>query len=272
MSEAKRFFYNAPKFNCFSCDCSELYPEHSSSKMEEVYMPEGRQKNPIAKVSELFADVPGSVCKEILALARPRDFISRDVIFSAGAPAKEIFLLTSGRVKITQVSQNGNEVILRLDLPGDVMGALALEPEGTHSSTAQAIQDCRTVAWDATTFEAVLERFPILRRNTERILERRICQLERRLCEVSTATVAPRLAHTLVRLIGQVGYKSNGHLEIDLQQELVAQMTAMTPFTVSRMLSRWEEQGLVSLRRGAIVVRDYKALLDLSKGRKIPRA
>jgi DNA-binding transcriptional regulator YhcF (GntR family) len=57
----------------------------------------------------------------------------------------------------------------------------------------------------------------------------------------------------------------NGHVEIDLTQESLAQMTAMNAATVSRVLAKWEKIGIVSLRRGAIAVRDVSGLCDLCK-------
>ena len=233
-------------------------------------MVEKSQTNPAAKASELFADLPASVCTEILSSARPRDFLARDVIFFEGAPTKEVFLLTRGCVRTTQVSESGVEVILRLDLPGELIGALGIGGEGKHTSTAQAVEDSKTLVWDTATFEAMAERFPILQRNTHRVLDRRICELERRLCEISTATSSPRLAHTLVRLLEKMGRESNGEIEINIPQESMAQMTAMTPFTVSRVLSRWEQQGLVSVRRGRIAVRSYEGLLRLCQSSRNP--
>jgi len=49
-------------------------------------------------------------------------------MFLAGNPIKETLFLTDGRVKITQLGENGTEVILRLTSPGDVIGDLGLVP------------------------------------------------------------------------------------------------------------------------------------------------
>ena len=224
------------------------------------------------QVSELFADLPGHESRTVLSAARSRNFVSREVVFLAGDPAKEVFLLASGWVKVTQVSGSGLEVILRIDPPGEIIGTFGPGAEGKHTSTAQALEECEMLVWDSASFESLLERFPLLRRNMGRILERRLSELEVRLCEISTETVSPRLAHALIRLLGRMGRKTNGHVEINLSQEALAQMTAMTSFTVSRVLSKWEQQGLVSLRRGALIVRNYEGLLSLCKGGSLPEA
>ena len=228
-------------------------------------MAETIEKSPFLEMSELFADLPSAVCTEIIATARPRDYPCRQVMFFAGDPIKETLLLTDGRAKIMQLGENGSEVLLRFTVPGEVIGELGLVPRSKHSSTAQALQDCKVLVWGAATFEAALERFPILQRNAERILARRLDELERRFCEVATELASPRLAHTLVRLIDQMGHKVNSHVEVNVSLEALAQMTAMTSFTVSRLLTNWENQGMLRVRREAIEIHSFLPLLSLCK-------
>jgi len=228
-------------------------------------MAEAGEKNSLLTSSELFAGLPSSVCTHILSRARPMDFLCGQVMYFAGDQIEQVFLLTDGRAKITQFSERGTEVILRLCIPGEVISELALVPGSRQSSTAQAIQDCKVLAWDSATFEAVIERFPVLRSNAKSILEQRLQELERRFCEVSTETVSPRLAHGLVRLLDQIGRKVNSHVEINVSQEALAHMTAMTTFTVNRLLANWENQGMLRLRREAIEIHSFLPLLSLCK-------
>ncbi|HYY73107.1 MAG TPA: Crp/Fnr family transcriptional regulator [Candidatus Bathyarchaeia archaeon] len=229
-----------------------------------------REQYAIVKASGLFQDLPRSASSHLLAAARARNFASRDIIFIEGDPAKEVFLLLSGRVKITKNSRNGEEVTLRLDSPGELIEELVFSPQGTRSSTAQAAhQSCSMLVWRLATFQAACEKSPPLQRNRQRILERRIRELEQRFLELSTVNVSPRVAQVLLRLRNQIGHKSNGQVQIDIQQQEVAQMTATTIYTVSRLLSDWEQQGLVSKRRGSIIVRDYIGMSQLCSTRKL---
>jgi len=230
-------------------------------------MTETMQQSPLLEMSELFADLPTSVCTDIVSMARTRDYLCRQVMFLVGDRIKETLLLTDGRAKITQVGETGTEVILRLIAPGEVIGELGLVPDCTHSSTAVAVQECKVLVWSAEIFQGVLDRFPVLRRNAQRILQRRLDVVESCFCQVSTQMASPRLAHALVRLIDQVGHKVNSHVEINVSQETLAQMTAMTSFTVSRLLTNWENQGLLRVRRQAIEISDFLPLMGLCKGR-----
>jgi len=227
------------------------------------------QKLPTTKILELFSDIPESVSTNLLSRGRFRDFPSGDVLFCFGDPAKEVFLLTEGRVKITQVTKNGEEVILRLDSPGDLIGSLGMHLGGTHNATAQAIEESKALVWDAQTFNDALSRSAVLERNTQRFLERRIYELEQRFCEVATARASARLARELVRLLKQIGQKRNGQREIRIPHEWVAEMAAMSQFTVSRFLAEWERRGVVSVKHGTITIQNYKSLKGLCRESRI---
>ena len=214
----------------------------------------------------LFSGIPLADCIKIISSAQEKHFSRRQTIFFEGDPIRHIVLLLSGCVKVTQFSQNGQEVILRLNGPGEMVGMLGLHAKGNHSSTARTVQMATALVWEAAHFEAVSERYPLLRRNTARVLEQRLHELEERFREISTEKVSPRLSSELVRLLTQVGKRVNDEVEIGLSREELAQLTGTTLFTVSRLLSQWELQGIVSARREMVLVRDVPALMALSQG------
>jgi hypothetical protein len=74
------------------------------------------------------------------------------------------------------------------------------------------------------------------------------------------------VARQLLRLRNKIGRPINGTIEIGLSREELARMTGTTLFTVSRLLSAWEAQGIVKPRREAVRVRDAEALAMISEG------
>jgi len=215
--------------------------------------------------SELFEGLPSNVSKELAARARSNVFLSGDVMFFEGDPIKQVMLLTEGLAKKSQLSQCGQESILRLIIPGEVISEHALVPGGIHSSTAQALQDCKVLAWDSATFETISTLFPGLRANAHRILEERLAELQCRFRQVSTRTASPRLAFGLLHLMDRLGQKVNSHIEINVSQEVLGQMTAMTSFQVCNLLNHWKGQGLVKLRKKTLEIHCVPGLLELSR-------
>ena len=63
----------------------------------------------------------------------------------------------------------------------------------------------------------------------------------------------------------KIGRRVDGGVEISLSREELAQMTGTTLFTVSRLLSAWEERGMVKPRRESVTVCDVEALNAISE-------
>ena len=226
---------------------------------------EVKRRESLVKHSALFTEVPQAECREIVSAAHEKHFARRQTIFIEGDPLRRVVLLTSGSAKIVQLGQSGAEVILGVRGPGEVVGTAGLRPLDRHSSTALALAPSTALVWDAAAFETFSQRSMHLRRNITQILCKQLHELEQRYREISTERVSVRLSHQLVRLLNQLGRRVNGRLEIRLSREELAQLTGTTLFTVSRLLSDWNQRGIVSTRREAVSVHDFQALEQLGE-------
>jgi len=216
----------------------------------------------------LFSSLSAGECGYIVSAASDKRFARRQPIFHAGDPIQQVVMLLSGCVKITQLGFSGDEVILRLCGPGDIVaGFRRLGANWSHSSTAQTTQPSIALVWQSVTFENLLERFPALRRNTYLALEERLLELEERFREVSTERVGSRLSSELIRLWNRLGGAS-GNSEIRVSRSELAQLTGTTLFTVSRLLARWQTLGIVSSRREGVQVNDLAALVQFSQSER----
>lgn len=214
---------------------------------------------------ESFRDISLADCTEIVANSQERQFVRRHAVELGADPLRHVVFLLSGCLKVTQICANGQEVILRLNGPGDLLGGVGVYVNSGHSSAARAVQTSSALVWETSRFEAVMERYPAFRRNIAHVLERHLNELEVRFREISTEKVAQRLSGLLARLVGQVGKRADSYVEIALSRRDLAQLTGTTLFTVSRLLCEWEVQGIVSARREAVLVQNVPALLDLSR-------
>ena len=221
------------------------------------------EKSNVLDSSDFLANVPDVVRDGILSSARAKKFASRQLIHLIDDPIDEVLFLVEGCAKITQLTRSGEEVVLRIAAPGELIGELGSVPGGTHTSTARALHDCDALAWSLEAFEAALLRHPALQRNVNSILGRRISEMEGRIRRIATELASNRVASELMRLSDQMGQRVNGHVEIYIPQEALAQMTAMDTFTVNRTLSCLENQGLLRIRRKCIEIHDTPGLSGL---------
>jgi hypothetical protein len=69
----------------------------------------------------LFSEIPPEDCERIVAVASERRYPKGKKIFFEGDPVRQVMLLTTGSVKLVQSSPYGDEVILRLVAPGEIL-------------------------------------------------------------------------------------------------------------------------------------------------------
>jgi CRP/FNR family transcriptional regulator, nitrogen oxide reductase regulator len=212
----------------------------------------------------LFSEMSLEDCAIVVACAQLQTFQRGTTIFVEGDPIRQVVLLASGCAKLTQLGPQAQEVILRLIGPGETL-CVPCPLKCSHCSTATTIERSAVLVWDAKQYEVATERFPVLGRNISCIILQALNQLEVRFREVSTEKVASRLSSQLLRLVSQVGKESDGRVEIALSQRDLAHLTGTTLFTVSRLLSQWKEQGIVSPRRAAVEILNIPALTEIAQ-------
>jgi hypothetical protein len=87
----------------------------------------------------LFSGISPAACGEIVSVAQGKFFSRRQTIFLQDDREENVILLLTGSVKTTQLGQDGTGVILRLNGPGDFVGATGLDSRRPHRSTARAL-------------------------------------------------------------------------------------------------------------------------------------
>jgi CRP-like cAMP-binding protein len=214
----------------------------------------------------LFAGLAVNALQEITRDARIRSAESGETFFEEGDPATSFFVVRRGSVKLTQLSPEGHLVVLRLIGAGEAFGGVSAFGGDTYPVGAQAITQVVAFEWPGTVMAALMERHPRLAMNAVRFVAARLHDLQVRYRELATEKVERRVARALVRLVQQSGRRVDGGVLIDLplSREDIAQMTGTTLFTVSRLMSRWEEDDIVEVGRQRMVIRKPHALMSIA--------
>lgn len=188
----------------------------------------------------------------IVKAATPCQFAEEQFLFYESDPATTFFVVIQGRVRLIQATESGRQVILGFVGPTEGVGIIAAFPQALYPLSAQADQACTTLGWDNVTLMDLMERYPIIAFRTLRMIAGRFVDLQARYREMITERVEQRIARAVVRLSRQAGKKeSDGGVRIDMSisRQDIADMTGTTLYTVSRTLSRWEQQGILETGR-----------------------
>jgi CRP-like cAMP-binding protein len=215
-----------------------------------------------------FAGLDAAQLEEILREARSTHHAKNSHVFEQGEAAHSVFVLLHGHVRAVKVTPAGEQIVVRYIVPGEVFGVAVAIGRNAYPATAVAVDDSVVLAWPSATWTRITAKAPALAANTMQTVGDRLEEAHTRLMEMSTELVEPRVARAILRLAKQAGRKVEGGIEIDfpVSRQDIAQMTSTTLHTVSRIMSAWEQRGLIESGRLRIVIRDPHALFQLGEG------
>jgi CRP/FNR family transcriptional regulator len=209
-------------------------------------------------LSGIFQEVSQADLQTLMASAQERRVPKDGFFFQQGDPSTEVFVLTSGRIKMVRSDSDGRSVILRLVTPPKPFGHITGLAEIPRHASAQALEDSRALAWDVPTVLKIITARPDVSINVVRYMAKQIAAGTDRLVDLATSPVERRLARLLHRLSGSLGRSTPEGvvIELGLSGEELAELLNTTPYTISRILAEWRRLHLVAVQRDRILLFD----------------
>lgn len=215
----------------------------------------------------LFQGLNEADLKRLLQAAHHKQLKAGEFFFLQGDPAECMFILLKGRVKLSQIGEDGQQALIRVNTPVSLFALVAMTSAETYPVTAQAAEDSRAMYWTRQELMDFVIQLPQMAMNAMRIMADQLQEMQERFRQATTERVERRLARTLIRLAAQAGKKVAEGILIDLpltRQDL-AEMSGTTLYTASRTLSQWEDQGLVILGRERVIIRQPHGLVEIAE-------
>ncbi len=216
-----------------------------------------------------FQGVAPADLDRMLRKARSLRIAKDKTVFEQEAEAQSFFLLIAGHVRVVKTTPDGQQVIVRYISPGELMGIAQALGRSTYPASAIAAVDCVVLAWPGNLWSGFASAFPTFGANTYKTVGTRLHDTHSRIVEMATEQVEQRVAHSLLRLVKQTGKATDEGILIDfpISRQDIAEMTGTTLHTVSRLLTSWEDKGLVKSGRQKVTVVEPHRLFLLAQGR-----
>ena len=214
-----------------------------------------------------FKHLPSEAISKINGLFQDRDVSANERIYFEGDDAERLYLVAMGKVKLVRNPVSGREVLLDILRGGEYFGTLTIFGGRAHAETAVAQTDCCILQISSEDFETVLTEYPDVTRKVLGAVSKRLTESQEVVKQLSTYTVEQRIASALLRLAEKLG-EARGQgvlIQLPFSRQDLAAMTGSTTETVSRVMSRFGEAGVVKSGRKWVTIIDAKRLEELGK-------
>lgn len=130
-----------------------------------------------------------------------------------------------------------------------------------YLASTEAVTDCLALTWSRPTILSLVRRYPKLLENVAEIASDIVETYHDLHVNAMQLTAEQRVAKLLYWLVKETGQQFDGGTMVEISNEELANQSSTTIFTVSRLLSDWRRQGLLTKGRGRIVVRSPEDIL-----------
>lgn len=197
-------------------------------------------------------------------ISRRQSVEKNKFLFRLGEPLKAVYAIRSGSFKTYLTNPDGTEQIVGFSMPGELLGLDAIS-EDSHICTARALETSSVCEIPFEQLEALARDIPGLQRQLLRLMSKEIQQDQNLMLLLAQMPAETRLASFLLSLserLNKRGYASND-FNLSMSRGDIANLLGMAVETTSRLLSHFQESGLLRVER------KYISILNINELRKL---
>ncbi len=190
-----------------------------------------------------------NLAEPLAALSRPVSIKAGATLFSAGDPGNGCYAVLEGSLKVSIMGVEGDEQLLAVMGPDNIVGELALLDGRARSATVTALKPSRLAFIEKHAFQRFADENPAVYRHMLSIVGKRLRQANDVLAARTFLPLPGRVAQTLLQLAESFGKPiDNGRILIHykLSQADIANMAGAARENVSRVLNDWKRSGTIS--------------------------
>ena len=203
-------------------------------------------------------------------IKRRRPLARGEHLFQVGVPFQAIYAVRSGSIKTYAYTEDGHEQVTGFHLPGELLGLDAINL-AQHPCAAKALESTSLCEIPFDQLEALSERLPSLQHQLLKIMSREILHDQSLLMLLGKKSAEERLAALLLSLSGRYAKRgfSPTDFHLSMSRNDIGNYLGLAVETVSRLFSRFQEEGLLEVQRKHIEIRDLPRLRAVANARQL---
>ena len=188
-----------------------------------------------------------------------------DTIFSEGEQVNGIFCIKDGVCKLSKLSQNGKEQIVKLITKGELLGQRSMISDEAVNLSAVALEDMEVCFIPKADIMGFFDQNNQFSMNVMKNICGDLKESEAHTVSMAQKTVKERLAETLLYLETSFGKNEDGSLHIQLSRDELAGMIGTATESCIRLLSEFKKLNLIALSGKSITIIDSAKLKKLAE-------
>ncbi len=204
----------------------------------------------------LFQDFSPEELQKLVPLLKEGSYRKKEVLFRANDPGNTLFILRSGRVKITLTDRHGREVILRVMQPGEFFGEMAILDGYPRSATVTALEKSYVFTLDRLSFLRFIQDHPHWSLKMLATMSRRLRKANERIGSAVLSDAHGKVSRVLLDLIpeGELEGREGIRVRLTLTRQQMAAMAGVTRETFIRILKEFERAGSIRTEGKEIII------------------
>ena len=212
------------------------------------------------KYVPIFSELSDSTLEQISKLGVKKKFPKDSIILFEHETGSALFVIVSGKVKVSRVSEDGKEVILTILGDSDFFGEMAILDGLTRSANVTSMEDSELFIIQRKDFLELLQIHPEVSIALLQELTQRLRAADMKIKSLSLKDAEGKVATVILQLADDLGKIKQGTVEIEklpFQQDL-ANMAGTSRETISRTPHSFAKKGLVELDGSKLRILNYE--------------
>lgn len=190
----------------------------------------------------IFSHLSKEAQAGIVDLINVKKFKKEEVVYNAGQSNAYLYVLHSGKIKISRYTEEGEEQVIRVLLPGDFIGQHALFDDKFSEDFAISLEDSVLCVLNGDRLKEYMARYPNISFQIINELNKRLLSTESKLEQFNLSSVEKRVASSILHLS-----KGANSFKLPFSKQNWASMLGMSQETLSRKLRQFKKDNAIEL-------------------------
>ncbi|MGX6979453.1 Crp/Fnr family transcriptional regulator [Vagococcus elongatus] len=206
----------------------------------------------------IFKHLNQEEMNNIYQIAHTKKYKKGEFVYTSGDLGTALYVVFSGKIKISRLNINGKEQVIRIVAHGDFLGELTLFSATELKENAEVVEDAVMCVISANDFQRMINNYPSITLKILDVMSRRLESAEKTIETINLNSVTQRVSTALLEL-----FDGKNVVDLPMKKGDLASQIGTSQESLSRTLSSLQTRGIITLKgQKTIILNDCEKLIE----------